>query len=213
MEAFFEDITFYDGPNTASPIIETWSGGDASGMSWSAPSGCITINFTSDGSVSCNSGTFTNWIYSVQPAPPGDIAQWAPDGYEWSWSPGTPLDNPALQAPTIVNLTGQTTFTVSGFPVGHPDCASSDDVTVFLNQNQDAGDDAEINVCLTAAPFEMRDSLNGTPYALGAWMDIAENPLADGIFDPAVDAAGTYYHFIPAGCDTAELIINFIEPI
>jgi gliding motility-associated-like protein len=112
-----------------------------------------------------------------------------------------------------VNLTGQTTFTVTGFPVGHPDCASSDDVTVFLNQNQDAGDDAEINVCLTAAPFEMRDSLNGTPYALGAWMDIAENPLADGIFDPAVDAAGTYYHFIPAGCDTAELIINFIEPI
>ena len=147
------------------------------------------------------------------PPPPGDIAQWTPEGYEWSWSPTAPLDNPALQAPTIVNLTGQTTFTVTGFPVGHPDCASSDDVTVFLNQNQDAGDDAEINICMTAAPFDMRDSLNGTPFALGAWMDILENPLADGIFDPAIDAAGAYYHFIPAGCDTAELIINIIEPI
>jgi len=213
MEAFFETLTIYDGPSTASPVIATWTSGDASGMSWAASSGCITFTFTSDGSVSCNSGSFTNWIYSVQPAPPADVLDWTPAGYEWSWTPTAPLDNPSLQAPTIVNLAGQTTFTVSGFPVGHPDCASSDEVTVFLNQNQDAGDDAEINVCLTAAPFEMRDSLNGTPYALGAWMDIAENPLADGIFDPAVDAAGTYYHFIPAGCDTAELIINFIEPI
>lgn len=213
MEGFFEDISFYDGPTTASPLIATWSNGDASGMSWSAPSGCITINFTSDGSVSCNGGTFTNWIYSIQPAPPGDIAQWAPDGYEWSWTPTAPLDNPSLQAPTIANLDGQTTFTVTGFPVGHPDCASSDDVTVFLNQNQDAGDDAVINVCMTAAPFEMRDSLDGTPYALGEWMDILENPLADGIFDPAADLGGVFYHYIPAGCDTAELTINIIEPI
>ncbi|MFN5295648.1 MAG: PKD domain-containing protein [Flavobacteriales bacterium] len=213
MEAFFEDLTIYDGPNTTSPIIEAWSGGDATGMSWSAPSGCITITFTSDGSVSCNGGSFTNWIYSVQPALPGDIAQWSPDGYEWEWTPTAPLDNPTLQAPTIVNLDGQTTFTVTGFPIGHPDCASSDDVTVFLNQNQDAGDDREIFVCTTAAPFEMRDSLGGTPYALGEWMDVMENPLADGIFDPAVDAAGTFYHFIPAGCDTAELIINIIEPV
>jgi gliding motility-associated-like protein len=213
MEAFFEDLTIYDGPNTSSPIVATWSNGDASGMSWSAPSGCITINFTSDGSIGCGTGNYTEWIYSIQPAPPGDIAQWAPEGYEWSWTPTAPLDNPFLQAPTIVNLDGQTTFSVTGYPVGHPDCASSDDVTVFLNQNQDAGDDAEIFVCTTAAPFDMRDSLNGMPYNLGAWMDILENPLADGIFDPAVDASGTYYHFIPAGCDTAELIINIIEPI
>lgn len=213
MEGFFENLTIYDGPTTGSPVIASWTGGDASGMSWSAPSGCITITFTSDGSVSCNSGSFTNWIYSVQPAPPGDIAQWAPDGYEWSWTPTAPLDNPFLQAPTINNLDGQTTFTVTGFPVGHPDCASSDEVTVFLNQNQDAGDNDSISVCMTAVPFEMRDSLDGTPYALGEWMDILGNPLADGIFDPAVDAGGAFYHFIPAGCDTAELFITIIEPI
>ena len=213
MEGFFETLTIYDGPSTASPLLASWTGGDASGMSWAASSGCITFTFTSDGSVSCNSGVFTNWIYSVQPASPADVLEWTPEGYDWSWTPTAPLDNPWLQAPTIVNLNGQTTFTVTGFPVGHPDCASTDEVTVFLNQNEDAGDDAEIFVCTTATTFEMRDSLNGTPYALGEWMDVLGTPLATSDFDPASAVGGVYYHFIPAGCDTAELIINIIEPI
>jgi PKD repeat protein len=215
METGFEDLTIYDGPNTSSPIIEAWSGGDATGMEWVANSGCITFTFTSDGSVSCAGGSFNyvEWIFSVQPQAPTEVATWAPDGYEWSWSPVNPLDDPFVQSPTIVNLTGQTTFTVTGYPVGHPDCASSDEVVVYLEQNQNAGDDTEISVCSNAATFDMRDSLAGSPYAMGQWLDALENPFPSGTFNPATDNPGVYYHFIPGGCDTAELVITLVNPM
>lgn len=214
MGQWADTFTAYNGPNTSSPMIESWTNGDATGMTWTASSGCITIQFSSFGWMgTCADGTFTNWIYSVQPSMPNAVAEWAPDGYEWSWTPATPLDDGSLQAPTIVNLTSLTTFTVTGYPVGHPLCASSDEVTVNLDQNQDAGDDNVISVCMNVAPFEMRDSLNGTPYVLGQWMDAGYNPLPDGIFDPAVDVAGVYYHYIPAGCDTAKLTIGIIPQL
>lgn len=214
MGPWSETFNVYNGPNTGSPLIVSWIDGDATGETWTASSGCITIQFSSFGwNGTCDDGTFSNWIYSVKPAMPNAIAQWAPDGYEWSWTPAAPLDDASLQAPTIVNLTGLTTFTVTGFPVGHPLCASTDDVTVNLDQNQDAGDDKEIFVCSTVQPFEMRDSLAGTPYAFGQWMDASFNDLPDGIFDPNVDVSGTYYHYIPAGCDTAALIINLIPQL
>ena len=66
MEAFFETLAIYNGPDTLSPILGIWNSGDASGLSWIASSGCITIHFTSDHSVSCGSGSFAPWDYSVQ---------------------------------------------------------------------------------------------------------------------------------------------------
>ncbi len=215
MEAGFEDLTIYDGPDTNSPLIAAWSGGDATGMEWIAPSGCITFTFSSDGSVSCGGGSFNyvEWIFSVQPQSPTEVSTWSPDGYEWSWSPTLPLDNPFIQSPSIINLSGQTTFTVTGYPVGHPECASSDDVVVYLEQNQNAGDDTQISICSNAAPFEMRDSLDGSPYALGQWLDALENPWASGIFDVTTDIPGVYYHYIPGGCDTAELVITVVNPM
>lgn len=210
MENFFETFTVYNGPDTSSPLIEAWSNGNASGKTWVASSGCITVTFSSDGSVSCNTGSYGNWIYSVQPEAPAELLEWAPDGYIWEWSPALPLNNANLQAPTIVDLTQQTTFTVTGYPVGHPLCSSSDQVVVSLSQNQDAGDDNNISVCLTAEPFDMRDSLNGNPFALGEWMTPDGLPLADHIFDPNVDAPGVYIHYIPDGCDEAELTIEII---
>ena len=214
MENGFETLTIHNGPTTASPIIATWSQGDASGQTWNAPSGCITIVFDSDGSISCNSGSFANnWIYSVQPSSPSSVLEWSPDGYVWEWSPIAPLNNASLQAPNIVDLTSTTTFTVTGYPVGHPLCASNDQVTVSLQQNQDAGNDNSISICSIQSPFDMRDSLLGTPWTLGAWMDMAGNPLADGIFDPSVDLPGSYRYYIPLGCDTAQLNIAIVPQL
>jgi hypothetical protein len=65
MEAFFESLTIYDGSNIFSPVLAIWNSGDASGNSWSAQSGCITIQLTSDAFVSCESNNFSPWIYSV----------------------------------------------------------------------------------------------------------------------------------------------------
>ena len=57
----------YDGPNTASPVLGTYTGINSPGTIW-APSGCITIRFTSDGSV-----TSPGWVAIIgcgTPPPP-----------------------------------------------------------------------------------------------------------------------------------------------
>ena len=67
MEGFFETINVYDGPDETYPQIGNWTSGDASGYAWTASnsSGCITITFTADGSVSCASGSYEPWTYDV----------------------------------------------------------------------------------------------------------------------------------------------------
>jgi len=58
----------------------------------------------------------------------------------------------------------------------------------------------------------MRDSLDGSPYFMGEWLDALENPFSD-TFNVAIDNPGVYYHFIPGGCDTAELVISIVNPM
>lgn len=207
MEGFWETLDIYDGENTAAPLIASWSTGDASGQSWTATnaSGCITIAFSADGSVSCNGGSFSEWTYSVSTGGPE---------YEWQWTPATFLNDPTLQAPTIQNLTEQTTYTVTGYPTGHPDCASSDEVVVLLDPGANPGNDTTITVCSTSPPFLMTDSLGGTPSYSGIWTDIAGNEIADGMFDPAAAVNAEFTYAIPGGCfDPADLTIQIIPSL
>ena len=207
MEAGFEDFLVYDGASTAAPLIEAWSGGDASGQSWTATNtdGCITVSFSADGSISCNGGSYTEWTYSVSNGGPE---------YEWLWTPATFLNDPTIQSPTIVDLTEPVTYTVSGYPVGHPDCASSDQVVVSLDPAGDPGDSNTITVCATEVSFLMTDSLLGTPSSGGVWTDATGAVIADGMFDPATAVGGVFAHEIPGGCfDPAELTITIYSPL
>lgn len=70
MEGYYEHFKVYDGNSVESPLIEDWSSGDASGRIWAAsnPQGCLTIQFSADVSVSCSSGNYIPWQYSVFPA-------------------------------------------------------------------------------------------------------------------------------------------------
>jgi gliding motility-associated-like protein len=200
MEGFFENFTVYDGNSTAAPIIATWSTGDATGQSWSATNsgGCITVSFSADGSVSCGGGFYTPWQYSVSPGGPA---------YTWEWSPTAPVNffnDPTLQAPTISNLTQTTTFTVTGYPVGHPGCASSDDVTVFIDPLGDPGLDADITVCNNDPAFDLFSQLGGTPVTTGTWTDpngvaLAANPQ----YDPATSTPGDYTYTVSMGACNA----------
>ncbi len=48
IETNFDEMTLYDGPNTASPVIGTYTGNTSPGLI-TANSGCLTVVFTSDG--------------------------------------------------------------------------------------------------------------------------------------------------------------------
>ncbi|MEQ8705901.1 MAG: gliding motility-associated C-terminal domain-containing protein [Phaeodactylibacter sp.] len=71
LENVFDDLTIYDGPNTGSPVIGSYSGNNNPGtVTSSHPSGCLTFVFDSD-----FSGTDPGWVAfvdCVQPCiPPG----------------------------------------------------------------------------------------------------------------------------------------------
>lgn len=126
VENFWDPFFVYDGPNAASPLIAGPLGGNLAGLSWQAtnPSGCLTIVFTSDGSVSCTSGSQTAWDYDV------GCTQGEPL-YEFEWSPADLLSNPNSPSPEVLEISGPTVFTLATWPDGRPDCVSYDEVTVF----------------------------------------------------------------------------------
>ncbi|MFN8698082.1 MAG: PKD domain-containing protein [Flavobacteriales bacterium] len=209
MEGFFEDFIVYDGPNTSSPILESWIQGDATGLSWTATnaSGCLTIQFSADGSIACGSGNYQPWTYEISCSNGGPQ-------YTWEWEPAQFLDNPNVPQPNVVDLPQTTTFTLTGYPVGHPACATTDEVLVSIDPLGDPGLSNTIQICSTDAPFEMFDELLGTPVTTGEWTDPGGAVMVSGSYDPMVNEPGVYTYTVAfANCETfSELTINQALP-
>lgn len=79
IEAFEDNLTFYDGPNTSSPVIGSINNGN--GQSWggacfsvSAPSGALTVQFTSDSMVTYE-GWSATWECSSTPCTNPELLQ------------------------------------------------------------------------------------------------------------------------------------------
>ncbi|MDX9751543.1 MAG: CUB domain-containing protein, partial [Flavobacteriales bacterium] len=61
LENNWDNLYIYNGPTTGSPLIGTYTGGTSPGTVTSTdPSGCLTLRFTSDGSV-----TYAGWAAEV----------------------------------------------------------------------------------------------------------------------------------------------------
>lgn len=208
-ENFFDEFYVYDGPDSNSPILAGPLYGNLAGLTFTATNagGCITFGVTPDGSVSCQSGSQTEWAYSI------DCTTGGPE-YTWQWTPSTGLSNNAVPQPTVQNLTQNTTYTLTGFPVGHPGCSSTDQVVVSIDPLGDPGEDNTITVCSTDSPFQLLDELLGTPVTTGSWTGPTNNPIPSGTFNPLTDPAGEYVHTVAfANCETsATLTINIAGP-
>lgn len=125
VEGFFDEVTFYDGDNTGAPVLAQLDG-NLTGVSFAAtnPTGCITMQLTSDGSVSCQSGAEQEWEYEV------GCTQGGPQ-FVYEWTPADGLSDPNIAQPQVLEISGETVYTLSAYPEGHPDCISFDEVTVF----------------------------------------------------------------------------------
>lgn len=194
MENFFETFNVYDGPDATFPQIGNWNDGDATNQSWTAtnPTGCITVTFTADGSVSCASGSYQPWTYDV------NCTNGGPQ-YTWEWTPSANLNNPNIPQPTMSSLDQQTTYTLVGYPVGHPDCASTDQAIVSIDPVGDPGIDNSINICSTDPAFPMLPQLGGTPVSTGVWTNPSNAPIPSGIFDPLTMPSGNYTYTVTLG--------------
>lgn len=209
MEWFLDDFIIYDGDDTSAPILATWLNGDASGMSWTAtnPSGCITLAFSADGSISCADGFFEPWTYEVTCTNGGPQ-------FVWEWTPSQYLNNSGIPSPEILYLDQTTEFTLVGYPVGFPGCWSSDEVFVTVNPLGDPGQDGELTLCNTDPSVSLFDQLGGTPVTGGYWTDPMGDNIPNDIFDPANDFPGEYiYHVQLFDCEfTSSVNIDMALP-
>jgi gliding motility-associated-like protein len=109
------------------------------------------------------------------------------------------LNNPNIPQPTVNSLTQQTTFTLAGYPVGHPDCASTDQAIVSIDPVGDPGIDNSINICSTDLAFQMLPLLGGTPVSTGVWTNPSNATVPLGIFDPLTMPSGNYTYTVTLG--------------
>lgn len=193
-EGFFDDISVYDGDDATGALIGVFDG-DLSGMVFTAtnPTGCITMVLSSDGSVSCGSGSQTPWDYDVSCGGGGSTLEFA-----WTPNDGS-LDDVTIANPTVINATTTTTYTLSVFPVGHPACATFDDVIVSIGGATNPGLDSVVTICKEALEQDLFQYLGGTPQLGGTWynaagdtilMPILPDTLADGLYQYERDSAG-----------------------
>ncbi len=194
----FDAVTFYDGPDTSSPIIDAVAG-DLAGLVFVASnaSGCITMQITSDGSVSCESGSYPSMEFNVG-------CEFALLNYDFSWTPAQDLSQSDIPGPQVLNpAPGEYSYNVSMYPPGFPECATTAEATVIISEIPNAGIDSEDSFCANSGEFALFSLLDGNPDAGGEWFDQNDDPISEN-FDPAVDEPGTFvYRLDNNGC-TAE---------
>lgn len=118
------------------------------------------------------------------------------------WSPsinsGTGFFDPAVDA------SGTYTYTVTNV------CGTtSADVVVNITSNPDPGTNGAITMCASDTSTDLFLQLGGNPVVGGTWTPFLAS--GTGIFDPALDASGTYTYSLSAcggGTLTADVIVN-----
>ncbi|MCF1422852.1 gliding motility-associated C-terminal domain-containing protein [Mangrovimonas futianensis] len=124
-----------------------------------------------------------------------------------TWSPalnsGSGLFDPTIDAE------GTYTYTVAGTDPCGPASAT---VTVTIIPPPNAGTDGSANICGNDDPIDLFTLLGGTPDTGGTWSPVLAS--GTGLFDPTVDAEGTYTYTVSNSCGTETSDVNIIiQPI
>lgn len=200
IETGWDELYVYDGNSTSGTQIGGLIDGDLSGLSFTATNftGCITMEFYSDGSVSCaSSSNYTEWDF--------DVSCGGGPSVVYDWSPSATLDD-ATAANPDASPTTTTNYTLSIYPTGHPDCVTTDDVNVTVSIPGDAGTDSTAVLCIEGAVVDLFNYLGGTPDTGGTWYDpngveVSMPALPDTLMD------GMYEYVIGGGsCQTSARI-------
>lgn len=188
LETCCDDFFVYDGEDINAPLIEGNLTGDLTGQSFQAtnPTGCITFQITSDGSVSCESGAQTPLIINAGCLGGGDLI--------WSWSPAEGLSNPNVQNPTVL-VDQTTTYTVSASPADLPGCIITDEVTVGFDPGVDPGLDTDTVMCYNSPQTSLVNYLDGSPAFTGVWTDVATGAVVGNQFNPLDYSNGASFTF------------------
>jgi len=122
----FDQINVFDGSDVTAPLVETLCGlYTGTNVMATNPDGCLTVQITSDGSVSCASGSYDPVSWCV------GCGMEDACGFTWTWDPPLYLDDPNAVQPTVLDFDGAPfEYTLSVEPIGFENCAATDVVMV-----------------------------------------------------------------------------------
>lgn len=177
----------------------------------SAPCVNDTSTLTVSLSIAPNAGTSTVLTVCENATPFSCLAELGgtPDqSGQWTGPNGAPFNGTFDPA---IDLPGMYMYTVPGVPP----CANAQATLLIVVQSCcDAGESAELTVCVTDAPFSMIEALGGEPCPGGSWTDPPNVPHGN-FFIPGVDPAGIYTYSVPGAPGqpalTATLTVNVFE--
>lgn len=208
MENIFEDFVIYDGPDNTWPIMVEWDLGDATGQSWTATNetGCITFAFTADFTVSAATGDFEPWTYEV------GCEQIEPE-FVYSWTPAQNLADATDPDSEVINLSATQTFVLTGYPVGQPNCFSTDEVTVTVNNSMSIDVEEFYNACLGDTVHVLAPQITGglEPYSI-TWESTAGEMVNQDDFLQTVDQSVTFCAMVEDFCGLRDTACTDITP-
>ena len=117
------------------------------------------------------------------------VANCAPD-YVFDWQASTNLNDGTIEDP-IWTPTGNETLTLNVYPIGHPLCVSTDDISVVAIAPPYAGVDGTADFCSNTAPEDLINYLSNNPDAGGVWTD-PNGVVVNMPFDPSSMIPGVY---------------------
>ncbi len=103
------------------------------------------------------------------------------------------------------------TYTIPGVNAC-PDVTAN--VTITIQEEPDAGDDALLEICSNEPTVDLFTLLGGTPDAGGTWSPVLAS--GTGVFDPGVDSSGIYTYTVAATApcttpDTATITVTVTQ--
>lgn len=126
--------------------------------------------------------------------------------WEGPAGPSNGLFTPGSSAP------GDYFYTVSGVPPCSPDLAV---VTVYVNEQADAGDPGTITLCQNGGSVNLFNVLGGAPDPGGTWTGPLGMPFG-GIFSPGNHAPGVYKYRVsgvtPCSADSSTVTVSVNTP-
>lgn len=132
------------------------------------------------------------------------IADCAPD-FVFDWSPPASLNDPAIIDP-LMTVVGPETLTLTVYPLGHPLCAVTDDISITLAAIPDPGVDAAASFCSSASPVDLLPLLGPTANQTGTWEDPSGNPIVMP-YDPSTMPVGDYKYIVEvSGCTDSSIV-------
>lgn len=198
VENIFDEFFVYNGNSVNSPLLGGYNWplfGDLSGNTFTAtgPTGCLTLQVTPDFTVDCAGGDEAPWNYTVS-CPGGS--------YEFQWTPITFLSDATLSTPQVIGLNAPTTFTLSAYPTGHPECAKEDQVFVDITTTMTLAIEDSYLVCSNDTVRIAAPQISGgvAPFDISWELPDGSTLNTDSIAD-LVENAGTYCATVTDACN------------